>query len=65
MPTRRSRAPNPTYDTIDVELDQDAPILWCWMRPPGKPIVTNPLLTDLKTMHCGLAGAPGQCREAN
>jgi DSF synthase len=21
------------------------------MRPPGKPIVTNPLLTDLKTMH--------------
>ena len=44
-------APDTIYDTIDVEVDQDAPIFWCWMRPPGKPIVTNPLLTDLKTMH--------------
>ena len=40
-------APETTYDTIDAELDQDAPIFWCWMRPPGKPIVTNPLLSDL------------------
>jgi DSF synthase len=47
-------APETTYDTIDAELDQDAPIFWCWMRPPGKPIVTNPLLTDLKTMHRAL-----------
>jgi len=47
-------APEATYDTIDVEVDQDAPIFWCWMRPPGKPIVTTPLLTDLKTMHRAL-----------
>ena len=49
-----SASPDATYDTIDVELDPDAPIFWCWMRPPGKPIVTNPLLTDLKTMHRAL-----------
>ncbi len=42
------------YDTIDVELDPEAPIFWCWMRPPGKPIVTDPLLTDLKTMQRAL-----------
>jgi DSF synthase len=47
-------APELSYDTIDVELDQDAPIFWCWMRPPGKPIVTNPLLRDLKTMQRAL-----------
>jgi DSF synthase len=42
------------YDTIDVEFDAYAPILWCWMCPLGKPIVTNELLMDLKTMHRSL-----------
>jgi DSF synthase len=42
------------YDTIDTELDPHAPIFWCWMRPLGKPIVTNELLIDLKTMHRSL-----------
>jgi DSF synthase len=49
-------APDPTYDTIDVELDPNDPIFWCWMQPPGKPIVTSRLLTDLKTMHRALPG---------
>ena len=58
-------APETTYDTIDVELDQDAPIFWCWMRPPGKPIVTNPLLSRPQDHAPGAARNPGQCREAN
>lgn len=44
-------SPTRTYDTIEVELDWQLPILWCWMRPPGKPVVTDALLLDLKAMH--------------
>src|ERR1700730_6576219 len=39
------------YKNIEIELDTRAPILWCWMRQPGKPIVTDELLLDLKAMH--------------
>ncbi|HET6307220.1 MAG TPA: crotonase/enoyl-CoA hydratase family protein, partial [Rhodopila sp.] len=39
------------YQNIEVELDPKAPILWCWMNQPGKPIVTDDLLIDLKDMH--------------
>ncbi len=39
------------YKNIEVELDTQAPILWCWMRQPGKPVVTDDLLFDLKAMH--------------
>jgi DSF synthase len=39
------------YETIDVEVDNNSPIFWCWMCPLGKPIVTNKLLMDLKAMH--------------
>jgi DSF synthase len=39
------------FESIEVEFDVGAPILWCWMRPLGKPIVTNSLLSDLKHMH--------------
>jgi DSF synthase len=42
------------YDTIEVELDPDLPMFWCWMCPTGGPIVTNELLMDLKTMHRSL-----------
>ena len=54
-------APDTTYDTIDAELDQDAPIFWCWMRPPGKPIVAE----GPQDHAAGAARNPGQCREAN
>jgi DSF synthase len=46
--------PDMVYDTIDIEVDADSPIFWCWMRPPGKPIVTDALLSDLRTMHRAL-----------
>jgi DSF synthase len=39
------------YQNIEIELDPKAPILWCWMSQPGKPIVTDDLLIDLKAMH--------------
>lgn len=39
------------YKNIEIELDTQAPILWCWMRQPGKPVVTDDLLFDLKAMH--------------
>jgi DSF synthase len=39
------------YKNIEIEIDTQAPILWCWMRQPGKPVVTDELLIDLKTMH--------------
>ena len=42
------------YQNIDVEFDPSAPIFWCWMRPLGKPIVTNELLVDLKALHRSL-----------
>jgi DSF synthase len=42
------------YETIDVELDSNLPIFWCWMCPLDKPIVTDKLLMDLKTMHRSL-----------
>ena len=45
------KALNLNFNSIDVELNSSAPILWCWMRPLGKPIVTNDLLSDLKSMH--------------
>jgi DSF synthase len=45
---------NTVYDTIEIELDPDLPVFWCWMGPMGSPIVTNELLMDLKTMHRSL-----------
>jgi DSF synthase len=39
------------YKNIEIQLDTQAPILWCWMRQPGKPVVTDELLLDLKAMH--------------
>jgi DSF synthase len=39
------------YESIEIEIDREAPVLWCWMRPLGKPIVTNRLLGDLKSMY--------------
>jgi DSF synthase len=45
-----------SLDSLDVELDSSASILWCWMRPLGKPIVTNALLSDLKDLYGALPG---------
>ncbi len=50
-PSTATKPLDVNFDSIDVELDSSAPILWCWMRPLGKPIVTNPLLSDLKDLH--------------
>ncbi len=46
-----AKFPNLEFESIEVEFDPGAPILWCWMAPLGKPIVTNALLSDLKHMH--------------
>jgi DSF synthase len=55
VPRKRLSVPTKALDvdfeSIEVEFDSSAPILWCWMRPLGKPIVTNALLSDLKHMH--------------
>jgi DSF synthase len=55
VPRKTLSAPSalldPGFESIEVEIDSSAPILWCWMSPLGKPIVTNTLLSDLKHMH--------------
>ncbi len=50
-PAAEPSALDRVYKNIEVELDTQAPILWCWMRQPGKPVVTDELLMDLKAMH--------------
>ena len=44
------------YDNIDVSLEPDTGIYWCYMRPQGKPIVTNALLKDLRVMQDSFKG---------
>ena len=44
------------YDNIDVSLEPDTGTYWCYMRPQGKPIVTNALLQDLRDMQGSLQG---------
>jgi DSF synthase len=40
-----------SYTNVEVGIDAQLPILWCWMRQPGKPVVTDALLMDLKALH--------------
>ncbi len=44
------------YDNIDVSLEPDTGTYWCYMRPQGKPIVTNALLKDLRIMQDSFKG---------
>ena len=42
------------YDNLQVSLDPNTATYWCHMSPKGKPIVTNALLADLRTMQSSL-----------
>jgi DSF synthase len=44
----------PTYETIELSIDPYIRTIWCHMNPPGKPIVTQPLLRDLRNMQDSL-----------
>ena len=58
-PARHAAAVEPLvplqdYENIDVSYDPAMLTYWCHMRTPGKPIVTNGLLRDLRHMQDAL-----------
>jgi len=42
------------YDTLAVDLDRSQNTFWCYMQPPGKPIVTNALLRDILSLQASI-----------
>ncbi len=55
--------PLQAYENIEVSFDPDIATYWCHMRPPAMPVVTNPLLRDLRHMQDQLTASAdgGEC----
>ncbi|MDQ2734402.1 MAG: crotonase/enoyl-CoA hydratase family protein [Pseudomonadota bacterium] len=47
-----------------MSLERDTATYWCYMRPQGKPIVTNGLLRDLRVMQDSLSDLFENAKEA-